>query len=193
MVTKRFPREFQQTDSKARCPESSRQTQSGMGSMKFNRTWMIPTTRTRQAPIALAAALIGVCAVTAPRFAPASAVQLDPIPKPSSKTWPGVLYPDRAGTYEYVTVHDVRNLKGPTDWTDGSTAHVVVLYVKWEIDCKYKHPTMDGWMYRGTKIETIEQSGGQVDGYYEVNSGNSRVNDETDPAKGLAAVDEFCF
>jgi hypothetical protein len=158
--------------------------------MKFNRAWLFPAAQTGRGRAALAVALIGVCAVTVASLAPASAEQLDPIPQPTGKIWKGSLISGpKEPTYPYVPVLDVRNPDGVTDLDDPKLSWYYMPQVStWEVDCKYQHPLM-GWMYRGTKIVGIPDSGGRVDGYYEMGFTFTKLDNKLK----LADVDELCF
>jgi hypothetical protein len=120
--------------------------------------------------------------------APSSAEQIDPIPQPTGKTWKGNIY-NATPYFPYVQVFDVRDPKKEADLSDPKLGWYFVLpFAPWEVDCKYWHSSM-GWMYRGTHIQGIDDSGGPYNGYYETGylatilDGGLKVDD----------VDEICF
>jgi hypothetical protein len=135
-------------------------------------------------------ALIGALAVTGTCIAPSSAEQLDPSPQPTGKTWSAFLSTEAEDPlYPYVPVLDVRTPDQAANLDDPKLSWYYLPEVTtWEVDCKYKHPTM-GWMYRGTKITKIPNSGGQVDGYYEMGYKYTKLDNKLK----LADVDELCF
>jgi hypothetical protein len=133
-------------------------------------------------------ALFGALAVAGAGIAPAMAEQLNPIPQPTGKTWKGNIY-NATPYFPYVQVFDVRDPAKAADLNDPKLAwYYVYPFAPWVVDCKYYHLTM-GWMYRGTKIQGIDDSGGPANGYYET----GYLATILEGGLQLADVDELCF
>jgi hypothetical protein len=157
--------------------------------MRFNRAWLFGVTRSRRVlAAALGVTLLGTWAVTGAGIAPALAEQLDPLPQPTGKTWNGNIY-NATPYFPYVQVFDVRDPNKEAELDDPKLAwYFVYPFAPWVVDCKYWHSTM-GWMYRGTKIQGIDDAGGPVDGYYET----GYLATILDGGQKLEDVDEICF
>jgi len=158
--------------------------------MKFNHARLFPATQTRRGLAALSVVLIGAWAITGTHIAPSSAEQLDPIPQLTGKTWSGSLATEVGDPiYPYVPVLDVRTPGREADPNDPKLSWYYLPEVTtWEVGCTYRHSTM-GWTYRGTKIAQIADSGGRVDGYYEMEYKYTKLDNRLK----LADVDELCF
>lgn len=157
--------------------------------MKVHCAQLFRVTRSRRGmAAALGVALFGTLVVTGAGIAPALAEQLDPIPQPTGKTWKANIY-NATPYFPYVQVFDVRDPKKEADLNDPKLKwYFVYPFAPWVVDCKYYHSTM-GWMYRGTKVQGIDDAGGPVNGYYETGYLAAIVE------KGLQVedVDEICF
>jgi hypothetical protein len=133
-------------------------------------------------------ALAVACTAVGLGSGPSSAEQPNPIPKPSGKIWKGTIY-NATPYFPYVQVFDVRDPNKAAELSDPKLRWYYVLpFAPWDVDCKYFHPTM-GWMYRGTRIQGIDDSGGPYEGYYETGYLATILAD----GKLLADVDEICF
>jgi hypothetical protein len=133
-------------------------------------------------------ALLGALAVAGAGIAPAMAKQPEPFHQPTGKTWNATIY--NATPYvPYVQVFDVMDPNKATDLSvPGLAFYYVVPFAGWVIDCKYNHPSM-GWMYRGTKIQGIDDSGGPINGYYETGYLAAIIEN----GLLLGDIDEICF
>jgi hypothetical protein len=156
--------------------------------MRLNRAWIFGVTQSKRGLAALGVALFGVLAVTGTGIAPALAKQPEPLYKPTGKIWKGTIY-NATPYFPYVQVFDVMDPSKETDLqTPGLEFYYVLPFAPWEVDCKYNHSSM-GWMYRGTHIQGIDDSGGPVDGYYET----GYLATILENGQTLDDVDEICF
>jgi hypothetical protein len=144
-----------------------------------------PVRARRKLSAAVAALLLGVSAAATLDISSARAQ--GPITAPmQGKKWSAKLV-QMMSPLPYVQVMGVLDANKPADLPK-VTWYYVLPRQHWWVDCKYYHARM-GWMYRGSEVEGVTDSGGPSNGYYEVGRMSTILMD----GLTLEDVTDICF